>query len=99
MNGPVSFAAILILHQEVGPFYQLWQRLDYQEVSPPSLRINFDETSLLASQAVFSYRVGPATRNETFVQPINQIFSSSIVFFTCLLEAGVALGEEERIQW
>ncbi|KAK2961725.1 hypothetical protein BLNAU_3162 [Blattamonas nauphoetae] len=52
----------------VRPFYQLLQRLDDQEVYPPSLRINFDETSLLASQAVFSYRVGPATRKETWAE-------------------------------
>ncbi|KAK2960664.1 hypothetical protein BLNAU_4319 [Blattamonas nauphoetae] len=65
----------------VRPFFQMLQSLDDPEMYPPSLRVNFDETSLLASQAVISFRVGPSTKRETFVKPINQIFSCTVVFF------------------
>ncbi|KAK2962989.1 hypothetical protein BLNAU_2012 [Blattamonas nauphoetae] len=65
------------------PFYEMLQRLDDPVAYPPALRVNFDETSLLASQAVISFRVGPSTRKEVFVKPINQIFSCTVVFFTC----------------
>ncbi|KAK2947719.1 hypothetical protein BLNAU_17319 [Blattamonas nauphoetae] len=42
-----------LIRRDVDPPSRSWllQRLDDQEVYPPSLRINFDETSLLASQA------------------------------------------------
>ncbi|KAK2942792.1 hypothetical protein BLNAU_22310 [Blattamonas nauphoetae] len=67
----------------IRPFYEMLQRLDDPVAYPPALRVNFDETSLLASQAVISFRVGPSTRKEVFVKPINQIFSCTVVFFTC----------------